>query len=148
MIVHLVTILYRSKPQLADFLDSLAAQTAEWRLHVVDNASPDGSAALVAARGDPRIAVAANAANLGFAKAANQGMRMAAAAGAEFIVLINNDTVFAPDFLARLRDARDALGAEVLTPRIMLRDDPGTAWYAGGSFEDGWAGPQPRRVPS
>jgi GT2 family glycosyltransferase len=137
--VHLVTVLYNSADCLPAFLASLAAQdSSRWHLTAIDNASVDGGAALLAASGDSRISVTRNPKNLGFARAANQGMRAALAAGAEFVVLLNNDVELPPDFLRRFLAARDALDANVLVPRIMYRHPPGASWYAGGHFERGW----------
>jgi GT2 family glycosyltransferase len=137
--VHLITILYKSERSLPTFLDSLQAQDLKgWRLHVIDNASPDSSLRIVTERGDPRITVISNEKNLGFAKAANQGMRAAIAAGGEFLVLINNDTVFSPDFLRRLVAVRSGLPAGVIAPRVMYREQPDKSWYAGGSLDNGW----------
>lgn len=137
--VHLITILYKSEGSLPTFLDSLQAQDLkDWRLHVIDNASPDNSLRLVMERGDPGITVINNEKNLGFAKAANQGMRAAIAAGAEFLVLINNDTVFSPDFLRRLVAVRSGLPAGVIALRVMHREQPDKSWYAGGSLDNGW----------
>ena len=132
-------ILYRSEDSLPKFLDSLQAQSwRKWRLHVVDNASPDGSAALVMARRDPRITVISNTHNLGFAKAANQGFRAAAGAGADLVILINSDTEFGDDFLQRLSEQHEAVGGGVIAPRVMKRTAPQTAWYAGGHFDRNW----------
>jgi len=137
--VHLVTVLYNSAAVIGRFRDNLLAQThREWRLLAIDNASTDGSADMLAQTGDPRIAIARNAGNLGFARAANIGMRRALDDAASFVVLINNDVQFAPDFLRSLLDARDALGADVLTPRINYLRDPADAWYAGGHFDRSW----------
>lgn len=137
--VHLITILYKSERSLPTFLDSLQAQDLKgWRLHVIDNASPDSSLRIVTERGDPRITVISNEKNLGFAKAANQGMRAAIAADGEFLILINNDTVFSPDFLRRLVAVRSGLPAGVIAPRVMYREQPDKSWYAGGSLDNGW----------
>ncbi len=137
--VHLITILYKSEVSLPTFLDSLQAQDLKgWRLHVIDNASPDNSLRIVRERGDPRITVINNEKNLGFAKAANQGMRAGIAAGGEFLVLINNDTVFSPDFLWRLVKVRSGLPAGVIAPRVMHREQPDESWYAGGSLDNSW----------
>ena len=137
--IHLVTILYNSAESLPAFLDSLLAQDMpNWHLHVINNASPDASVSIFAGRPDPRITVICNTKNLGFAKAANQGLRSAHAAGAEFLVLINNDTSFGPDFLRRLITAHAQSNAPVVAPRIMRRDQPDKPWYAGGRLDYGW----------
>jgi GT2 family glycosyltransferase len=137
--VHLITILYNSEPSLRDFLDSLLGQDMQdWKLVVVDNASGDAALAMVEAVADPRIEIIRNATNNGFAKAANQGLRFAFRDGADFAILINNDTVFDGDFLRRFVEARMRLGADVIAPRIMNTSGPEEAWYAGGHFERGW----------
>lgn len=137
--LHLVTILYNSADELPGFLASLHAQHGcDWLLWVVDNASPDSSVALVQEAADPRIRLIRNDRNLGFAKAANQGLRQAVAAGGRRMVLINNDTDFDPDFLHRLAECWDATGAGVVAPRVMKRQAPGEVSYAGGRFSPGW----------
>lgn len=137
--VWLVTVLYKCRDCLPAFADSLRAQAgADWRLVAIDNASADGAGALLAGLGDARIAVLRNRRNLGFARAANQGLRAALAAGADRVVLLNNDTVLPPGFLSRFLAAWTRLGAEVVTPRIMHLDRPDLGWYAGGHFVTGW----------
>lgn len=137
--ITLIVILYRSVGHLPSFLDCLLAQQLEnWQLVVIDNASPDTSGAVIEARKDDRINVFRNSRNVGFAKAANQGLRNAFASGSTFCLLINIDTTFGPTFLKDFVRVRNLLNAAVITPRIMLADRPDEAWYAGGHFKDGW----------
>jgi GT2 family glycosyltransferase len=139
MALWLVTILYESADALPGFLRCLQAQTlGDWRLVAIDNASRDNSAELVKGLADDRVTLLRNGSNLGFGKAANQGFRHVAAAGGDFLVLINNDTQFGPSFLADLLAARQRTGAEVIAPRVMRLEDPATAWYAGGRIIDDW----------
>lgn len=71
-----------------------------YEIVVVDNGSTDGTAEYlreVATRPGPeRVAVVPGEAKLSFAAAVNRGL---AAARGEFLVLLNNDTVVAPDWL-------------------------------------------------
>jgi GT2 family glycosyltransferase len=137
--VFLITILYNSEANLRPFLDALAAQSFDnWRLIAIDKAFPDGSVAILEERHDPRISLIRNRANLGFAKAANQGLKKALAAGAERVVLMNNDVSFEEDFLNRFMQVWSESGAKVITPRIMLQSHPEQAWYAGGHLEYKW----------
>ena len=137
--VHLVTVAYGSDDALPAFFASLQAQTGiDWRLTVIENASPAGRSALLDRLDDPRIALLRNTANLGFARAVNQGLRRAVGQGADFVMLINNDICFAPDFLAALLRQRDALAAPVIAPRVMDMHDVARSWYAGGHFQRDW----------
>ncbi len=137
--LHLVVVLYNSAEALPVFLRCLLAQTlTDWRLVAVDNASADGSATLIADLGDDRTLLLRNDRNLGFAVAANQGLREAGANGATDFVLINPDTMFEPDFLQFMLIRQQETNAAVLTPRIMRADKPQKAWYAGGHFTRDW----------
>jgi N-acetylglucosaminyl-diphospho-decaprenol L-rhamnosyltransferase len=79
-------------------LAALAAQTASHRTIVVDNASPDDSAAAITRRfGDVELVRLHG--NRGFAAACNAGIAHGAG---EVVVLLNNDVIAPPTFLARL----------------------------------------------
>ena len=71
---------------------------------VVDNASSDGSADLVAGE-FPEVTLVRNGNNRGFAKANNQA---AAKARGRFLFFLNNDTVAPPMTLRRLMDFAEA----------------------------------------
>jgi N-acetylglucosaminyl-diphospho-decaprenol L-rhamnosyltransferase len=90
--VSIVIVNYNGRPWLEACLESLLTQVAglAHELIVVDNASQDGSVALVD-RFFPRARLIVNPTNLGFARANNQGI---AQAGGRYVLLLNNDTVF------------------------------------------------------
>jgi GT2 family glycosyltransferase len=67
---------------------------------VVDNASGDGAADMVA-RAFPEVVLIRNAANVGFARANNQA---AGRASGRYLFFLNNDTVVPPGTLGRLLD--------------------------------------------
>lgn len=76
----------------------LAADLPEAEVIVIDNASADGSADMVA-REFPAVLLVRNPENAGFARACNQGLRLARGS---FVLLLNSDTEVAPDAIARL----------------------------------------------
>src|ERR1700722_3121336 len=91
---------------------------------VVDNASSQDPSAMLR-RDFPWCHVVRNPVNGGWAGANNVGTRYALEHGADLIVLLNNDTVVAPDFVARLTAAAAAHPAYgVLGPVIRFMDPP------------------------
>lgn len=91
--ISVVIVTYLSEPELAACVQSLRAAMEELRrtfeLVLVDNASGDGTVALARSLA-PSGTVIVNARNVGFAKAANQGL---AAAQGEVLLLLNPDTI-------------------------------------------------------
>lgn len=86
---------------------------------VVDNASSDGSAEMVA-KEFPQVRLIRNAENVGFARANNQAMR---AAAGRFFLLLNSDTVLIDDSVARLfARVRTDRGVGVAHCRLLMVD--------------------------
>lgn len=84
-------------------LRSVLANSGEGiELIVVDNGSSDGTPSYLArlAERDARVRVLLNGTNAGFAPACNQGLGLATG---DHLVLLNNDTLVAPGWLAGLR---------------------------------------------
>lgn len=116
-------------------LDSLDRLTySETTVLVVDNGSGDDSVARIrAARPDVRLLE--SGANLGFAGGNNIAIRAALDEGADYVWLLNNDTVVEPDALTALVDALEAdPAAGAAGSKITYFDRPGVLWYAGGDF--------------
>lgn len=92
-----IVVSYNSALHLPLCLASLEAQHGvAVEIHVVDNASSDGSSELVR-RDFAQVRLTANASNVGFARANNQVLE---AKPAEFYALVNPDTVLPRDALA------------------------------------------------
>ena len=92
---------------LRSCLQSLSQQTGvSFEVIVVDNGSTDGSVAMVrsefAAARPFALKLIENRENLGFCAANNQGI---AAAGGEFVALLNNDAEASPEWLVALLQA-------------------------------------------
>jgi glycosyltransferase involved in cell wall biosynthesis len=93
--VAVVIPAYNEADAIGACLDSLAAQTLEHELVVVDDGSTDATVAVAEARG----ARVLRAAHRGPALARNEG---AAATSAPILAFLDADMTFAPDFLERL----------------------------------------------
>jgi GT2 family glycosyltransferase len=102
--VAVVVVSWNCAAYLPGCLDSLAALAHRPReILVVDNASADGSQALVRER-FPGVRLVECRTNVGFAAANNLGIRETRS---PFVLVLNPDTRLAPDFLERLLPAFD-----------------------------------------
>jgi len=102
---------------------------------IVDNGSTDGSVDAFRAQ-HPRFKLIETGANLGFTGGNNIGIRYALDHGADYIMLLNNDTVVAPDLLDPMVQAMEADPAIGVTgPMIYYYDSPETIWSAGGGID-------------
>ena len=138
--VGVVTVTYNSATVLQEFLDSLAAQThAPLVLYAVDNASHDGTIAMLKEGWGFSVMVIRNEENLGVAEANNQGIRAALEDGCEYVLLLNNDTVFPCDLISELLAGLDSNHCEMTTARMYFHDHPDRIWCAGGRLS-AWRG--------
>jgi GT2 family glycosyltransferase len=115
-------------------LRSLALSTQPLHPVLVDNGSTDGSVAQLRAE-FPDLDILENGENLGFAGGNNVGIRHALACGAEYVLLLNNDTVVDADFarpLLRAMENDPTLAA--VNPKIYFLHDPQRLWAAGGQI--------------
>jgi GT2 family glycosyltransferase len=135
----IVIVNYNGRRWLAGCLDALAAQQGAppFETLLVDNGSDDGSVDAVRAE-YPWVRLVPLDRNHGFAGGNNAG---AAAASGEWLVFLNNDTVAAPDWLARLSQAAAAQPSfSLITSRLVYLDDPSRVDSAGdGYFRSGGA---------
>lgn len=142
--IGLVTVTYNSGEVLTPFLKCTARQTlADYRLIVIDNASTDRTVEMLKAESDERIRTILNADNRGVAEGNNQGIEQCRAEQLRWVLLINNDTEFAPDLLESLLRSAAELDARVLVPRITYYERPDLNWFSGGYFS-WWRGFQGR----
>jgi GT2 family glycosyltransferase len=102
---------------------------------VVDNGSSDGVVEAVRER-FPHVQVIRSERNLGFAGGNNLGLRAAHEAGADYLMILNNDTVVDPGAVRELvAEAERRPDAGALCPLIYYMDPPNRIWYAGARFD-------------
>jgi GT2 family glycosyltransferase len=148
--VSVIVLNYNGRKWLVDCLESLLSQqnAPAFEIVFVDNASSDGSAAFVAER-FPSVRIVQNARNLGFAAGNNAGARVARGA---WLAFLNNDTVAAREWVAKLwQAATDPAHEEnvaLVTSRIESLARPGVLdsagdgyLRAGGAFKRGHGAP-------
>jgi GT2 family glycosyltransferase len=130
--VSVVVVSYNTRAWLARCLASIPAASPrhEVEVVVVDNASADGSADMVA-RDFPTVRLVRSDRNLGFGRAVNLG---AAEAAGDYLLLLNPDGYLQPGALDNLVDFAEAnpqhviCGGRTITPEGDF--DPRSCWAA------------------
>src|SRR3954451_16545699 len=98
MTISVVVVTWNGLHLLQACVAALHTQTVAHELVIVDNGSTDGTAAWVRAT-VPSAKLVALPQNVGFSGGNNAGLR---AASGDLLVLINNDALAAPTFLAEI----------------------------------------------
>jgi GT2 family glycosyltransferase len=132
--IAVVVVGYNHRAWLEECLGSaLKAKPEDRRLDVyfVDNAPADGSGEFVAERFSG-VQVIANTKNLGFTGGCNQGLRLALDSDAEYVFLLNPDTVTPPDVIGALAAFMDAYPSYGIVGPLQYRyPDGGDGGYNG-----------------
>jgi hypothetical protein len=135
MTVIAVVLNWNNEPDTVECLESLVADGLPLaQVVLVDNASADRSGDRLHAR-FPEARYVQTGANLGYAGGNNAGVREALAMGADWVLVLNNDTVTEPGMLHALVTAGEShSGAAAVAPKIVRFDDPTILWFDGGYF--------------
>lgn len=118
----------------------VAARTIDYpnlRLVIVDDGSSDGTSEWIRAH-HPEVHLIVADGNRWWAGATNLGVLWALGQGADYILTINDDSTFYPDFLSHLVDRAQSSGAAVVGSRLMWADRPDLVWSLGTRCR--WAG--------
>lgn len=117
----IVIVSYNVRDDLSRCLDSLSGHppATPHEIVVVDNASTDGSAAMVRERW-PTVQVVVLAENRGFSVANNVGIRATAERGSRLVLLLNSDTIVPEGAIDALIDRFDAVpDVAIAGPRLV-----------------------------
>lgn len=120
--VSVIVVSFNTREKLQKCLMALGA---EHEVIVVDNASADGSAAMVQAE-FPNAKLIANAENRGFGAANNQGLAIATG---ELVLLLNSDAYVAHDTVSRLAEVFADPSVVAAGPRL-VNPDGSLQWSA------------------
>jgi len=105
---------------------------------VMDNASDDGSIEAISRR-YPDVEVIRLCHNLGYAGNNNVGISKALERGADWILVLNEDTILAPDCLNRLSIAGESDACVgIVGPMVYHFDEPDVIQSAGGMLGSRW----------
>ena len=116
-------------------VDSLLAQDCPaLKILIVDNGSPDGSGPRLHAR-YPNAEYLQTGRNLGYCGGNNRGIKQAVDTGADYVLVINNDTVLDSACVRELVCATDGEKIGAVGAKVLRYDAPDTVWFAGGKFD-------------
>lgn len=141
--IYIIVLTYNQYAFTEACLHSLLlVEGSNHKVILVDNGSSDGTPGKVINTFGSNIVVIQNDTNLGFAAGNNVGIRYAIEMGADFVMLLNNDTVVRPDFLKPLMNVLDSQPAAIaVTPKIyFLRNDQNPKLWAAGGKIHLWSG--------
>jgi len=125
--VTVVVVTWEQRDLVLACLQSLARQTVTHRVLVVDNASTDGTAELVAQH-FPHARILRQRSNLGFAGGVSAAMDVV---DTRFVALLNNDAQADPRWLEASLLALGQPSVVAVTARLLLAEDTATINNAG-----------------
>lgn len=135
--VSLVVLNYNNPTDTIECISSLLKNSYEnFEVILIDNGSTDNSVELLNSIHYKNVIFIQNEKNLGFAGGCNMGIRHALQNNADYILLLNNDTVVKEDFLDNLiEQALKYSDAGAIGPKIYFYDEPDKIWFAGGYID-------------
>lgn len=145
--LYVIVLNWNSPEETIACVDSVReSTTSALRILVVDNGSTDDSLDQFARYLGDRVDIVESEENLGFAGGINLGVERAISAGAQSLLILNNDTIIDQAMIRHLiHTAADHPRAGIVGPVIRLYDDPGRVWRI-GDREYRWL-PVPLRLP-
>lgn len=143
--VGVVVLNYNGANVLPALFESLDRVTyPEFRVFLVDNASQDNSLEFVK-KYKPAfdMEIIENESNLFFSGGNNVGIKRALEWGADYVLLLNNDTIVPPDMISVLitfmAGTPNRGGGAIAGPLIHFFEPAGHVWFAGG-YVNKWFG--------
>lgn len=159
--VSIILLNYNGKEDTLECLQSLQKlrqKRVQTETFVVDNASRDGSVDAIYEK-FPKVEIIENKTNLGFCEGNNIGAKKAFKKGADYVLILNNDTIVHPTLVEELvktvkREKADiasakiyfAPGFEFHKERYSEKERGKVFWYAGGIIDWNNILPQHRGV--
>ncbi len=126
---------------LHDTIECLASlvKTEYENFHIilVDNGSSDGTSEKSKAQ-YPTIEIVRIEENIGIARGYNRGIKAALLRGAQYVIILNNDTIVDPNMVAELVNAiSNNPSAAMVMPKILLHDtEESRLWCAGAKWQN------------
>lgn len=127
--VFIIILNWNNWPDTLECLESLKNNDyPNYQVVIIDNGSREKPTVP-----DSKVKIIYNKENLGFSGGNNIGIKYALEKGADYILLLNNDTIVAKDFLSemiKVTEKDKKIG--MIGPKIYFYGDKNRIWFAGG----------------
>jgi GT2 family glycosyltransferase len=139
--VHVVILNWNGLQDSLECLGSLTAQNYPCLvIHVIDNGSKENESEIIRQH-YPDVNVITLPQNLGFCGGNNVGIRQALDSGADYVMILNNDTIAPPTLIKDLLETMKSLqDVGAVSPVILHYPDKEKIWFAGSIWEPETAG--------
>ena len=135
--VSIVIVTFNSRPELLACLKSCEGiRYINYEIIIIENGSREALDLHEVKNLSTHVrTILKSPVNLGYPRAANLGLKNALAHGADYVLLLNDDSEVAPDFLGVLvKVGEDMPDVGALGPKIYYFAEPQKVWSAGGWF--------------
>jgi len=140
-LVYIILVNYNGAIDTINCINSINKITyLNFRVVIIDNGSEDDSADIIknyilTIEQNERFELIKSKENLGFSGGNNVGIQYALNNGADYILLLNNDTIVENDFIDHLICVySEKTGISI--GKILYLSDKSRIWYAGGSINN------------
>lgn len=133
---YIVVLNYKVKDEVLECIKSLTLSLGfnrDFKVLVIDNHSTDGSAEAIK-KYFPKISLIENSDNFGFTGGNNIGIKYALEQGADYILILNPDTVVEKNTIKNLLSEANKYQTGIIGPKIYFGEDR-KIWYAGGVLD-------------
>lgn len=138
--VYIVLLNYNTYEDTIECIKSLKnIDYPNYNIVIVDNNSNNNSQEIIQEyiKDYENIYFIQSGANLGFSGGNNIGIELALKNNADYVCLLNNDTIVEPDFLNPLvSNMENNKSIGITSGKIMYYDDKDIIWAAGGHIDD------------
>lgn len=130
-LIYVIIVTRNGQQYIEDCLKSIYSQkeAGDFKVLVIDNHSTDKTKEII--KGFKEVDLTECNSNLGFAKGNNIGIKKALERRADAVVLLNQDTEVAPDFLKQGREYLSQNQTVGLASPIILYPQEKRIWFAG-----------------
>src|SRR3954447_15781506 len=130
--LFVIVPVYGNWDDTLECLRALERQTTrDFQVLVADDGSPESAPDEISRFG---FADYSRGPNLGFAGNCNRAAARVLARGATHLFFLNNDTFFAPEFIAAILHVIRRMPAAMLSPVVYWSRRPDRVWSSGGAF--------------